>query len=79
MPFAIIPERKAEDLIQGTEGEEEETDQRSEDMKSVRLVNELQGGGGFGEEMAKLGSFSRLASGENPLSLRVSFPYYMRL
>lgn len=45
MPFAIIPERKGEDPIQGTEGGEEQADQRSEDRKSVRLVNKLQGGG----------------------------------
>lgn len=41
MPFAVILERKAEDPVQGPEGEEEEADQRSEDRKSVRLVNEL--------------------------------------
>lgn len=41
MPFAIVPERKSEDPIQGPEGGKEETDQKLKDKKSVKLVNEL--------------------------------------
>ena len=77
-PFAPVPERKAEDPIEGTEGAEEETDQTSEDIvKSARHVNKLEVG--VREAMGISESFfSSPNSGENYLSLSIDFPYYIK-
>lgn len=63
--FAVVPERKAQDALEGMEGGEEADQTSAETMQRVELVNKLQGGG-CRERRGKSGGFlSSPASGEN--------------